>query len=435
MQGFAPFEPAPVLAVAVSGGPDSMALCLLAERWARARRGRIEAFTVDHRLRPESAAEARQVHRWLAAAGIAHRTLVWREPKPATGLPEAAREARYRLLTEAVARRGILHLLLAHHLDDQAETLLLRLGRGSGVDGLSAMAGVVELPALRLLRPLLAVPKARLVATLRAIGQGWVEDPGNRAETTARGRVRAALASLARDGIEPERLAATAARLGRARQALEQATTGLLARAAAIHPAGFLELEASVLAEAPDELRLRALARCLMAISGNTYPPRLERLERLDGTMFASGPRRGHTLHGCRIAPARSGWLVCREPAATPAPQALEPGISAFWDGRFRVETTLAGLTVAALGEAGWRDVAAAGRRWGVPRLAAVALPALSDRHGLLAVPSLRWNRADADGRARSRPANILNHSAVFVPGVPLSPLAYAVAAPPGRTM
>ncbi len=435
MQDFAPFEPAPALGVAVSGGPDSVALCLLADRWARARGGRVEAFTVDHRLRPESAAEARQVHCWLAAAGIAHRILVWRGPKPATGLPEAAREARYRLLTEAVARRGILHLLLAHHLDDQAETLLLRLGRGSGVDGLSAMAGVVELADLRLLRPLLTMPKARLVATLRAAGRGWVEDPSNRLESTARGRVRAAMAALARDGIEPGRLAATAARLGRARQALEQAATALLARAVTIHPAGFLRLDAAALVAAPDELRLRVLARCLMAISGNTYPPRLERLERLDRALFAGTAPPGHTLHGCRIAPARPGWLVCREHAATPPPQPLESGKTAIWDGRFRIQTPLAGLAVGALGEAGWRAVAAAAGRCGVPRTAALALPGLSDRHGLLAVPSLRWTRAEADRRPGSRPAKIFNHCAVFVPGVPLSPLAFAVAAPPGRTM
>ena len=435
MQGFAPFEPTPVLAVAVSGGPDSMALCLLADRWARSKGGRIEAFTVDHRLRPDSAAEARHVHRWLAKAGIAHRILVWRGAKPATGVPEAARAARYRLLVDAAAPRGILHLLLAHHRDDQAETLLLRLGRGSGVDGLSAMAGEIELPDLRLLRPLLAVPKSRLAATLRAMGQDWVEDPGNRTTATARGRVREALGLLARDGIAPGRLAATAARLGRARRALEQATADLLAQAVMIHPAGFLRLEATVLAAAPAELRLRALARCLMTISGNTYPPRLERLERLDRDLFGSSGRRGHTLHGCRIARSPDGWIVCREPAAVAPPQALKAGNSLLWDGRFRVRAAAAGLEVSALGEAGWREIADEAERRGVPRLAALALPALGDRSGLLAVPSLRWNRAEADRRAGLRPAKIFNHSAVFVPGAPLSPLAFAVAPPPGRTM
>lgn len=435
MQAFAPFEPEPVLAVAVSGGPDSMALCLLADRWARARGGRIEAVTVDHRLRPESAAEARQVRRWLKPRGIVHRTLVWTGAKPTTGIPDAARAARYRLLVDAAARRGILHLLLAHHLDDQAETLLLRLGRGSGVDGLAAMAGEVALPALRLLRPLLGVPKLRLIATLDAMNQGWVEDPGNRTTATARGRVRHLLAA---DGIDLERLGETAARLGRARAALEAATSELMARGVVIHPAGYLVLDPAAVQGAPEELRLRVLARALMTISGNTYPPRLERLERLERSLFGA-PRRGHTLHGCRILQTGKVWLICREPGAVAPPQRLQPGENLLWDGRFQVTLALSGAlsgwTVGALGEAGWRAVTGAGPKPPIPRPAGLSLPAFSDRNGLVLVPHLRWNRADPNGRAAPDPAKIFNYSTVFVPGASLSPPAFAVAPPPGRTM
>ncbi|MCC6467608.1 MAG: tRNA lysidine(34) synthetase TilS [Alphaproteobacteria bacterium] len=436
MQPFAPFEPKPVLAVAVSGGPDSLCLCLLAHDWARARGGRVEALTVDHKLRPESTAEARQVGRWLKRRGIAHRILAWRDPKPATGIAAAARAARYRLIVDWAAARGVLHLLLAHHRDDQAETVLLRLGRGSGVDGLAAMAPQVELAELRVLRPFLAVPKRRLEATLAALKQPWVEDPGNRAGSSARSRVRLAAAALARDGIAPGRLAETAARLGRARAALESATATLLARAVLAHPAGFLRLDPRPLAAAPAELRLRALARCLMAVSGEVYPPRLERLERLEQAMFGGAPARGHTLHGCRLVFLRGAWLVCREPAAVAGPAKLAPGRPVLWDGRFHIRANRGrGLSVAALGAARWPDLRAAALAAGVPRLAALTLPAIADRRGVLSVPALSWYRGREGGLGPARADRIVNHSALFMPRAPLAPMAFAVAPPQVRTI
>src|SRR5205823_2951019 len=152
------FEARPRLAVAVSGGPDSMALLLLADRWARQRGGEAWGLTVDHGLRPESAGEARIVAGWLAARGMAHEILVWSGDKPATGIQEAAREARYALLAGWCRAHGILHLLTAHHREDQAETYLIRRRAGSGVDGLAAMSAVRELPGCRIVRPLLSVP-------------------------------------------------------------------------------------------------------------------------------------------------------------------------------------------------------------------------------------------------------------------------------------
>ncbi|MAG22807.1 MAG: tRNA lysidine(34) synthetase TilS, partial [Rhodospirillaceae bacterium] len=188
MKGLGPFEPEPCVAVAVSGGCDSMALALLAHDWAQGRGGQTVALSVDHRLRWESGAEARQAGRWLKARGLTHHILSWTGDKPRHGVQAAAREARYRLLFDWCRRHGVLHLLLAHHQEDQAETFLLRLGRGSGVDGLAGMAPLSEVPTMRLLRPLLDVPKARLVATLQSRGQEWVEDPSNRDLAYARVR-------------------------------------------------------------------------------------------------------------------------------------------------------------------------------------------------------------------------------------------------------
>lgn len=165
MEPLGPFERPPRLAVAVSGGADSLALTLLADEWARSRGGAVLALTVDHGLRPEAADEARMVGRWLAARGIAHAILHYRGERPVANIQARARALRYRLLLDRCRAEGVVHLLIAHHREDQSETVLLRLGRGSGVSGLAAMRPIMEMPEARILRPLLSIPRARLAET------------------------------------------------------------------------------------------------------------------------------------------------------------------------------------------------------------------------------------------------------------------------------
>lgn len=390
MAALGPFEHTPRLAVAVSGGADSMALLSLAAEWAAARQGHVTALTVDHCLRPESADEAHQVAQWAAARGIAHRILRWAGPKPSGDVQAAARAARYRLLEEACADIGAFHLLLAHHRDDLAETFLLRLARGSGLDGLAAMAPVVERPNCRLLRPLLVIPRVGLVATLEARGQAWLDDPSNRNDKFARVRVRRSGRMLAREGLSADRLAATARRLARARQALEQPLAQLLARSATPDPAGFIRCDPAMLAAAPAELGLRALAAMLAAVGGADYPPRLERLERLYQEIM-TGMTRGRTLGGCRILPHRGALLICREAKALAAPMPVPPGSRVNWDGRFRLvlaPDAPKGLILGALGVVKIKDC---GRS--LPAAARVGVAALSDNRGIMAVPALGYRR------------------------------------------
>ncbi len=406
-----PFEAAPRIAVAVSGGADSMALAVLAGRWARARGGGALGLTVDHGLRPGSNREARQVGRWLAAHEVDHRVLSWRGAKPARNLQAAARAARYELLIGRCRDHGVLHLLLAHHREDQAETLLLRLGRGSGLDGLAAMAGIAETRDLRRLRPLLSVPKARLVATLEAHGQDWIEDPTNQDARHARVRMRALMPSLAAEGLTARRLAETAGRLGRARAAADDAIARLLARAAEIHPAGYCRLDAEALASAPAEVSLRALARILVAVGGGRYPPRLDRLERLHAALAADALGGGRTLAGCRLAPSGDRVLVCREPAAATHVAAAIAGTRIAWDGRFEVEIAAVRggrktppATLARLGRAGWSEIVAAEpalRRVPVPAPARPSLIALRDADGVIEVPHLGYRRAGSRAALR----------------------------------
>src|SRR6185436_2130692 len=179
MAPFAPFETAPTVAVAVSGGRDSLALALLARAWAAGRGGNVIALIVDHGLRAESAGEAATTLGVLRQQGIEGVILCWSGAKPSSAVQEAARAARYRLLREECRRRGVLHLLVAHHADDQAETVAMRAARQSGPDGLAGMSAAVELPEVRLLRPLLGVLRSRLTATLIARGVPWIDDPSN----------------------------------------------------------------------------------------------------------------------------------------------------------------------------------------------------------------------------------------------------------------
>ncbi len=390
MHALGPFEPAPAVAVAVSGGADSMALLLLSQAWAAAHRGRVTALTVDHGLRPESAGEARKVARWARRRGIAHQTLPWVGAKPTGDIQAAARTARYRLLEEWCAHTGIFHLLVAHHQDDQAETFLLRLARGSGLDGLAAMAPLVERPSCRLLRPLLTMPKARLEATLKAHNQAWLEDRSNRNDKYARVRLRGGRALLAREGLSTVRLAATARRLARARQALELPLAQLLAQAVTPDPAGFVRLDPTPLHGASPELGLRALAAVLMAVGGADHPPRLERLERLYQDITA-GLSRGRTLGGCRIVPEHGSLLVCREAKAMAAAVAARPGTTINWDGRFKLTLSSDGPSGLTLGALGPVKIGPSGRL--LPALARVAVAALRDDHGIIAVPALGYRR------------------------------------------
>jgi tRNA(Ile)-lysidine synthase len=225
---FADWKAAPAIVLAVSGGPDSVALMWLAARWRRtlARGPRLVAVTVDHGLRAEAKAEARDVKRLARALDLPHRTMRWTGAKPKTGLPAAARAARYRLLAQAARASGATHILTAHTRDDQAETLLMRLLRGSGIAGLAAMARQSERDGVLLARPFLHVSKSQLIATLKKAKLGFADDPTNRDLNFARPRIRTLMPVLAAEGGDTRNLARLASRLARANQAVEVLVDG-----------------------------------------------------------------------------------------------------------------------------------------------------------------------------------------------------------------
>ena len=433
MQPLGPFEPAPRIAMAVSGGSDSLALCLLADRWAQGRGGTVHALTVDHGLRPESGAEAAQVRRWLTGRGIFHRTLGW-AGAPRSGATQAeARAARFALLTDWCRRSGVLHLLLGHQREDQAETALQRLVHGSGIEGLAAMAPVRSAmepdgTGVRLLRPLLSVPRDALAATLAHWNQPWIDDPSNDDTRHARPRFAAALAQLASEGLSAARLARVAARAADDRAALDRLCTELLAACAHPAPAGFVTLDLKTLRRAPPALALRALGRAVTTVSGAPHAPRQERLDRLAHRLLAD-KFKAATLGGCRVVTQKDGRiLVCREPAAASEVLALKPGDSVLWDRRFVVSLARSAkpgrFVVRRLGRDGLAQARATARAAGtplrtdcVPAPARPALPALFDLDGPLAAPHLSYRRTGHRDAAAAA-----GFAAAFAPAHPLAP-------------
>jgi len=389
------FETRPFLAVAVSGGPDSLALAILADRWARERGGHICALTVDHRLRPESGAEIGLVRGWLATRAIRHEILDWSTEKPVTGIQEAARDARYALLARWCRERGCVHLLTAHQREDQVETHLIRRRAGSGADGLAGMSAIRELADCRILRPLLGVAKARLVALLDAERQPFITDPSNRDPTFERSRLRGSGAVPV--GTDVAALLSDICKLGRERTAHERKSDRLLAQAVALHPAGFAVLNPS-LALAPSDVAERALQAIIAAIGGNLYPARGERVARLRW-ILAGALRRGHTLGGCRFVYWRHRLLALRELARAGRPVRLTPGASLLWDRRFSVELPATGTEGVTVGYLGYSGVVALNRQRtelyprGLPRLVYPILPAVWDKEGIAAVPHLGYRR------------------------------------------
>jgi tRNA(Ile)-lysidine synthase len=315
--GLAGAAGAPGLVLAVSGGPDSTALL----HFAALVRDRFPArpllvATVDHGLRPDSGAEAAAVARQAGSAGLAHAILTWRGPKPSAGLQEAARRERYRLLADFARERGASHILTAHTRDDQAETVLMRLLRGSGLQGLRGMRPAVPLGGVTLARPFLAVPKARLVAACRAQGWTFVEDPSNRDPRFTRARLRALLPLLAAEGLTAERLLALAGRIARADEALERQAEAAFAARRRPGPEGRLELDGRRLGEEPLEIVVRVLARAVAEVASPDRPLPLDALEALAEALAAGEDPVAANLAGVLVARRPDGLI-----AVTPEPE------------------------------------------------------------------------------------------------------------------
>lgn len=377
-----PFEPAPLIAAAVSGGGDSLALMHLADRWARARGGRVLAFTVDHGLRDGSAAEAAQVARWAAASEIEHRTLRWLGPKPTTRLMEKARAARYALLEEACEAAGALHLLIAHHAADQTETITLRAAAKSGPHGLAGMAKQRFTCAVRVLRPLLDFPKARLLATCKAFDQPWLDDPSNADPRFARARLRVAKSSASFSAAD---------RFAQTRSEEESLAGELAARFVHFDPLGFAVVDRMLWESTSETTAAQVLSRAVHTIGAASHG--LSPLLRTEAEHWArTGQWRGKrvpriTLGRAVLSLSQDFVSIAREARHLPPPIELAPGVSALWDRRFMATVDAPGWTLGALGMAGWSALHAEKQVRAVPAEARASLPVLRAPDGRMVFP------------------------------------------------
>jgi tRNA(Ile)-lysidine synthase len=324
---FADLEQCPALLLAVSGGPDSIALMVLAARWAQSLKKKPELIvtTVDHGLRKEAQREAADVAKLARKLGLKHRTLKWTGKKPATGLQQAARLARYRLLADAARKAGASHVLTAHTLDDQAETVLMRMSRGSGITGLTAMGHVAPVPGegdVKLVRPLLDIPKARLIATLAAAKISFATDPSNRDPRFTRARLRGLMPRLAEEGLDARRLSQLAQRLKRADEAIEAMVNEASEWLARDAPPGTMAFEQGGCIILPAEIVIRILGRAIVQV-GDEGPVELGKLEALFMDLKAaqkSGTRKyRRSLAGALVTLADSKITVERAPPRRPA--------------------------------------------------------------------------------------------------------------------
>jgi len=390
-----------------------MAALLLSIDWCKKHKlPKPIAATVDHGLRKGSYAEAQRVGDWARKLGVEHHVLLllWDKKPPASNIQAVAREARYRQIGSWARSKAIRHpiktLITGHTLDDQAETFLMRLARGSGVDGLSGMAPVGPFPVhghddLTLMRPLLRFSHARLVATLRAAKQEWIEDPSNDAERFTRVQMRAARATLEAAGLTAERLADTAANFRRAREAIEASVDVLLMNGATISDWGYALLRPNEFQKAAEEIALRALSRIIAMVGGEAYPPRFEAIQAALSWLTGKGKPAGRTLGGCRLSQRDDGTvLVARETAAIDAGLTLKPGEAAIWDGRFRVALAASAPMSAIVSALGAKGLALVGRGAVLPpvepRLIAATAPALWTGPKLTAAPLCRYLAVDA---------------------------------------
>ena len=315
------------LAVGVSGGADSLCLVWLLRQWAKAKKHPLVALTVNHRLRVEADKEAAYVADLMKSWGIEHHTLSWDEKKPTTRLEEKAREARYHLMSTFCYQHDIHYLCLAHHQEDQMETFLSRLSRGSGIDGLSAMKSTSKRGNLTLLRPLLSLSKQDLIDTLTQHDITWCEDPMNQDPAYERVRWRASLPHLAEMGLTAESVNLSTNRLAEAVKALQFYADSFIKDHVDVDPLGYARIDTNTYLALPFETRVRVLGTLINLIG---QPKKILSLDSLENTVRQMPVQL--TLGECHIIPHKKGIFIAKEAARQEPAKMIPSKTWVKWD-------------------------------------------------------------------------------------------------------
>ncbi len=345
---FAPAAGESAIGIAVSGGADSLALMLLAHRWASTTgRPRLVVYSVDHRLRPEAAAEVSMVLDVARRLGLDSRGIAWTTTKPDSGLQEAARSARYRLIAEAMAEDGVGMLLTAHHRSDQAETVLMRLAHGSGIEGLKGMTALSQVEGVRVFRPFLDVDRGALRRVVTDAGITPAEDPSNIDSSYERVRWRQLMPQLSELGLDADTLTAFAERMAETDKVVAQLAEAAFSELVQLDGFGAARIEHPGFVALGSAVGTRVLGRVLNIVGGRQKPRVLGPVERLRTQIAERSLPRAATLCGCVVRLKDETVAIAREPGRSLPPDALvAPGCELVWDERFRiVNGTDLGLT------------------------------------------------------------------------------------------
>lgn len=363
-----PFEKNPSIAVAVSGGSDSLALAFLAHQWIQEQGGTLRALHVNHRLREESSCEAERVKSWLQARGIRCVILPWVHQEISSAIQQKAREARYALLTNFCKEQGIFHLLLAHHHNDQEETFFYRQSKNSGVEGLAGMSALEEGPFVRIIRPLLNIPKAELEAFLAP--HPFIKDPSNTNNKFWRARFR----QNPKQGY--------AESFGTERIQLEENLARLFAQYVQIYPEGHATLSEDFFQTTSAFLQEKALGKILTAIGGHRYPVRSELVQ----TLLRHMPSQSWiSAGGCLIRLKGDSYQIIREWGRIQDVHPIKTQTPFLWDGRFTIIPPFReNTTCKALGEKGWTQIKERDSSRTIPAKVFYALPAFFDQNDKL---------------------------------------------------
>ena len=346
------------VAVGVSGGVDSLALCLLAQTWGQQNGIKITALTVDHGLRKESAREAAQVKSWLTRRGIPHVTLMLNEPFPRYGIQAFARKWRFQLLGDWCRINLADVVMLAHTIEDQMETICMRILADSGPEGLSGIRRNTVVGGLRILRPLLKISKGRLIATCSALNQGWVVDPSNQDTRYCRVKIRQLMPYIEKTGLESNKMIRLASAMEKLRNAFDNFSASFIKNNGGILKTGIAWINVSGFEKMPNKFKELLLLRLLVTVGGATWPSSKKKITRLIESLKQEKVIR-ITLGGCVIEKTILGKIwIYREIKRRCLSVVIMPGEKRRWDNRFEVFQNFdKKLILEPLGEQGWRKI------------------------------------------------------------------------------
>jgi len=433
MDNLGPYENNPNLAVAVSGGCDSLCLAILAKEWTNIRGGTITALIVDHGLRKDSKKECKETQNILKKRKIFSYCFTWKLSKiPKSGVQEKAREFRYNIFEEWCYKKKIAHLLVAHHFEDQKETFLMRLNHNSNIYGLACMPKILIKKKIRILRPFLDFKKKEIISYLKEKKINWINDPTNTSSKYSRNRLRKILPKLEKKGLTDNKLKKILRRAQNERKKIEKKFTDWFILNVEIKSFGYALINFDRLKLLNKEDFIFIFSRILNMISGSLYPPKSKYVSNFYKKIKSDSNIKHTNLGGCHIFISKKKFYICREIFKKNKKQKIDLQFNKIiWDNRFEIEykknkhTFLKkklgkSVFIEQLQKNGWNEVLLKNeslkKRFEIPNKVILSLPAIKNKkNDVLYVPHLKYYSNIKSKKEFS------NMNFLFKPEIPLS--------------